>query len=67
MQLKKEENIIKGWQGQPKGMFQVLYECGFIDEKYPISMQPMVPPTQMAILWMNLFPLRNLFLLAMTL
>ena len=31
--------ILKGWEGQPKGMLQVLWERGFIDgsksEKYP--------------------------------
>jgi hypothetical protein len=25
--------IIQGWQGRPKGMLQVLWECGFIDEQ----------------------------------
>jgi hypothetical protein len=32
------QEILKGWEGQPKGMLQVLCECGFIDgsksEKY---------------------------------
>jgi hypothetical protein len=32
------QEILKGWEGQPKGMLQVLWERGFIDgsksEKY---------------------------------
>jgi hypothetical protein len=34
----EQQEILKGWQVQPKGMLQVLWECGFIDgsksEKY---------------------------------
>jgi hypothetical protein len=34
----EQQEILKGWEGQPKGMLQVLWECGFIDgtklEKY---------------------------------
>jgi hypothetical protein len=34
----EQQEILKGWQGQPKGMLQVLWEHGFIDgsklEKY---------------------------------
>jgi hypothetical protein len=34
----EQQEILKGWQGQPKGMLQVLWERGFIDgsksEKY---------------------------------
>ena len=33
-----QQEILKGWEGQPKGMLQVLWERGFIDssksEKY---------------------------------
>jgi hypothetical protein len=27
----KEDDIEKGWIGQPKGMLQILWEYGFID------------------------------------
>ena len=25
-------NVIEGWENKPKGLLQVLWECGFIDE-----------------------------------
>ena len=32
MPVKEEiQKVIQGWEGKPKGMMQVLWECGFID------------------------------------
>ena len=31
----EEDEVIKGWEGKPKGMLQILWERGWIDEEKP--------------------------------
>jgi hypothetical protein len=31
--MKRKEQILRGWEGQPKGLLQALWERGIIDEQ----------------------------------